>query len=55
VLNKDPEIIKDGPLDKAGFNVRAGMVIEAIDEAVTADKDLAQYLNRKAGKNVLQQ
>ncbi|HSF44780.1 MAG TPA: S41 family peptidase [Chitinophagaceae bacterium] len=48
------EIIKDGPLDKAGLNVKAGMVIEAIDgEVITADKDLAQYLNRKAGKNIL--
>ncbi|MBX9783635.1 MAG: PDZ domain-containing protein [Chitinophagaceae bacterium] len=48
------EVIKDGPLDKAGMNVSAGIIIESIDgETITADKDLPQYLNRKAGKNVL--
>ncbi len=48
------EVIKDGPLDKAGLNVRTGIIIESIDgEAITPDRDLAQYLNRKVGKNVL--
>lgn len=48
------EVIKDGPLDKAGLNVQAGMIIESIDgEIITADKDLAQYLNRKSGKLTL--
>jgi Tol biopolymer transport system component/C-terminal processing protease CtpA/Prc len=48
------EVIKDGPLDKAGLNIKPGMIIEQIDgETITADKDLAQFLNRKAGKNVL--
>jgi Tol biopolymer transport system component/C-terminal processing protease CtpA/Prc len=48
------ELIKEGPLDKAGLNVKAGMIIESIDgEMITPDKDLAQYLNRKAGKNIL--
>jgi Tol biopolymer transport system component/C-terminal processing protease CtpA/Prc len=48
------EVIKDGPLDKAGMNVKAGTIIESIDgEVITADKDIAQYLNRKAGKNTL--
>lgn len=48
------EVIKDGPLDKAGMNVKAGMIIESIDgELITPDKDLSQYLNRKAGKNTL--
>lgn len=48
------EVVKGGPLDKAAFTVKAGMIIESIDgEAVTPDKDLPQYLNRKAGKNVL--
>ena len=48
------EVITDGPLDKAGMNISAGMIIESIDgETITADKDLPQYLNRKAGKNVL--
>lgn len=48
------EVIKDGPLDKANVNIKTGTIIEAIDgETLTADRDLAQYLNRKAGKNVL--
>ena len=51
---KIEEVLKEGPLDKAGLNIKAGTIIESIDgEAVTADKDLAQYLNRKAGKTVL--
>ena len=51
---KIEELIKDGPLDKAGLNIKPGMVIVSIDgEGITADKDLAQYLNRKAGKNTL--
>ncbi len=51
---KITEVIKDGPLDRAGLNVKAGMIIEAIDdEAITSDRDLAQYLNRKAGRNTL--
>ena len=48
------ELIKEGPLDKAGLNIKAGTIIESIDgEIITPNKDLAQYLNRKAGKNVL--
>jgi Tol biopolymer transport system component/C-terminal processing protease CtpA/Prc len=48
------EIIKEGPLDKSGLNIKAGMIIQSIDgEMITPDKDLAQYLNRKAGKNLL--
>ena len=48
------EVVKGGPLDKDGMNVRAGMTIDAIDgEPVIAERDLAQYLNRRAGKNVL--
>ncbi len=51
---KIEEVIQGGPLDKAGMNLAAGMIIEAIDgEPVTPDKDLPQYLNRKAGKNTL--
>ena len=51
---KIAEILKGGPLDKASFNVEPGMVITAIDgEPVTKDKDVAQYLNRKADKFVL--
>ncbi|GGG04283.1 S41 family peptidase [Pontibacter amylolyticus] len=48
------EIIVGGPLDKAGLNLKPGMIIEKIDgETISPDKDLAQYLNRKAGKNTL--
>ncbi|HEX8333613.1 MAG TPA: S41 family peptidase [Segetibacter sp.] len=51
---KIDEVIKEGPLDKAGFNIKAGMIIEQIDgETITADKDIAQFLNRKSGKNTL--
>lgn len=51
---KIEEVIKDGPLDKAGLNIKAGMIIEAIDgETIAADTDLPRYLNRKAGKNTL--
>ncbi len=48
------EVVKGGPLDKAGIDVKPGMVIEAIDgETVAADKDPAQYLNRKAAHQTL--
>lgn len=48
------EVIKDGPLDKAGMTVKPGMIIESIDgQAITPASDLAQFLNRKAGKPVL--
>ena len=48
------EVIKGGPLDKAGFNIKPGAVIESIDgEVITAAKDVAEYLNRKAGQNTL--
>ena len=51
---KVAEVVKDGPLDKAGMDVRPGMIIESIDgEAIAADMDIAQVLNRKAGKPVL--
>ena len=48
------EVIKGGPLDKAGMNVTAGSIVQAIDGApIAADKDPAQYLNRRAGKRML--
>lgn len=51
---KIDEIIKDGPLDKATLSVKAGAIIEAIDgQAITPSTDIAQLLNRKAGRNVL--
>ncbi|PHN06297.1 S41 family peptidase [Flavilitoribacter nigricans] len=44
------EVITGGPLDKAGFAVKAGMIIEKINgETITPDRDIARYLNRKAG------
>jgi Tol biopolymer transport system component/C-terminal processing protease CtpA/Prc len=48
------EMIKNGPLDKANLNLKAGAIIEAIDgEPIASNRDLAQYLNRKAGKITL--
>ncbi len=51
---KIEEIIKDGPIDKASFNIRPGMIIEQIDgETISSVRDIASYLNRKAGKFTL--
>ncbi|MFA6166666.1 MAG: S41 family peptidase [Gemmatimonadaceae bacterium] len=51
---KIDEVIKDGPLDKAGMSVKSGLIIESIDgQAIAPASDLAQFLNRKAGKPVL--
>ncbi|MBC9932207.1 S41 family peptidase [Chitinophaga qingshengii] len=51
---KVDEVIVGGPFDKAGSKMKAGSVISKIDgEAVTAKKDWAEQLNRKAGHNVL--
>lgn len=48
------EVMKGGPLDRAGMDVLPGTVIEAVDgEALTPELDLARTLNRKAGQNVL--
>ncbi len=48
------EILKKGPLDKADLELKAGMIIEKIDgETVTPDRDIAAFLNRKAGKFTL--
>ncbi len=47
------EVLRGGPLDKAGMNVTPGTVIEAIDgEEIPANRDLAEFLNRKADRNV---
>ncbi|HKK77501.1 MAG TPA: S41 family peptidase [Saprospiraceae bacterium] len=44
------EILIGGPLDKAAFEVKAGMIIEKIDgQTITPDRDVASYLNRKTG------
>ena len=51
---KVEEVVKDGPLDKAGMNVKPGTIIEAIDgQVIAASQDIAQFLNRKAGKPIL--
>lgn len=51
---KITEVINGGPLDKAKFNVEADMIIKSIDgEVVSADRDVATYLNRKAGDYTL--
>lgn len=51
---KIEEVIAGGPLDKADLDIKPGTIIEAIDgEAIAADKDLSQYLNRKSGQNTL--
>lgn len=48
------EVIRGGPLDKAGIVIQPGNIIDAIDgDPIGPDKDIAQLLNRKAGKNVL--
>ncbi len=48
------EVIAGGPLDKAALNVKSGMIIESIDGVtITADQDVAKYLNRKAGEFTL--
>lgn len=51
---KITEVIKGGPLDKAAFDVKAGMIIQKIDgETVRANNDVASYLNRKTNKFTL--
>ncbi len=48
------EIIKDGPLDKAKFDVSAGMIIEKINgETIDKNQDVAKYLNRMSDKFML--
>ncbi len=48
------EVIKGGPLDKANLDIKPGMIIQKIDgDLISSDKDIAQFLNRKAGKFVL--
>ncbi len=47
------EVMRGGPLDRAGFGVAPGTVIEAIDGvALAPDVDPARLLNRKEGRNV---
>lgn len=51
---KITEIIKKGPLDKAGLKVKAGHIIEKIDGIeINNSSDWSQLLNLKADKNTL--
>jgi C-terminal processing protease CtpA/Prc len=51
---KIKEIIVGGPLDKAALKIGPGAIITSIDGLLfDKNKDLAAFLNRKAGKNVL--
>ena len=48
---KITEILRNGPLDKAKFNLKPGMVIRQVNGIpITRDTDQARYLNRLAGK-----
>jgi tricorn protease len=51
---KVAEVLEGGPLDKATSRVKAGTVVEKVDgRSVDRDVDLAQLLNRGAGKLTL--
>lgn len=51
---KIEEILDGGPLDKAAFDIKPGMIIQKIDGVViSGNEDVAKYLNRKAGKFTL--
>lgn len=51
---KVAEVLKGGPLDKAGFDILPGMIIEKINgETVLPSKDISSYLNRIAGQFTL--
>lgn len=48
------EVLKGGPLDKAGFDLKPGMVIEKINgEMVLPSRDITSYLNRIKGQFTL--
>ncbi|HTS44530.1 MAG TPA: S41 family peptidase [Puia sp.] len=48
------EVVEDGPLDKSLSKIKAGDIIEKIDDIpITPDVDHYTYLNRKAGKLTL--
>ena len=51
---KITEVIDGGPLDKKSIDIQPGMIIQKIDgETVSANSDMARYLNRKADKFTL--
>lgn len=51
---KIEEVLKDGPLDRHDLSLRPGMIVESVDGVtIPANRDIAEFLNRKANKNVL--
>lgn len=51
---KIKEVMEGGPLDDPAFGIAPGTVIESIDgEKISADKDFAAYLDRRAGKKLV--
>ena len=51
---KIDEIIANGPLDRHDVAIKPGTILESVDGLpVGPNQDLAEFLNRKAGKNVL--
>lgn len=51
---KVTEVLAGGPLDKAGIEVKSGMIIERIDgELISPELDYAKLMNRKADKFTL--
>jgi Tol biopolymer transport system component len=51
---KITEVLNGGPLDKAKFKIKPGMVIQKIDgQDILANTDIAEYLNRKQDKFTL--
>jgi Tol biopolymer transport system component len=51
---KIAEVLEGGPLDKANFEIDAGMIIQKINgEEINGEEDLARYLNRKSGERTL--
>lgn len=50
------EVLDGGPLDKAAFEVKPGMIIESINgETILPGRDVAAYLNRLEGQFTLLQ
>jgi tricorn protease len=48
------EVIRGGPLDRHDVAIRPGAVIQAVDGTpIAPTRDIAELLNRKAGKSVL--
>ena len=48
------EVISGGPLDKAAFSVKPGMIIESVNgERIVPGRDVAAYLNRLEGRFTL--